>query len=210
MSSAGELCGGCYVVTCVNSDQCRPGARVVVTATNECMATNTTAPCTKPNAALNLQPAAFDQIATSRAPGIVGINYIPVPCVRTGGVHLLVTTGNQYYLAVLIQNVAGPGALSAVYISAGATVLRPVPMKRSFGAVWEVTNLQVVGVPLSFRLVGRDGSILDIPAGLPANWTPQKLYITNKNYNLPAIAKRPVKKPLLKPLLKPLAKPLLP
>lgn len=193
----GAVCGGCWSVKCTGSAQCKAGTEVLVTVTNQCMSTNATNPCTPPNSAVNLQPEAFDIIAKTRAPGIVGATWTPVPCVRTGGVQFLVTTGNQYYMAVLIQNVAGPGALSAVYIKAGAGAF--VAMTRSFGSVWQVNDLDVMGKAISFMLVGYNGQRLVIPNALPNTWAPEKMFNTAINFAPPkataALGKKaPIKK----------------
>lgn len=70
----GAECGACYVAACVNSKQCTNG-RVKFVVTNQCLGENSTSPCVWPKAGLALQPEAFDQIASSRAPGIVPMRY---------------------------------------------------------------------------------------------------------------------------------------
>lgn len=109
-----------------------------------------------------------------------------------GGVQLIVQTGNQYYFAVLIQNVGGPGSVVAVSVSNGKGAF--MPMKRSYGAVWEINNYDIRGAALSFRLTGYNGQILALPNAIPALWQAKALYTTPLNFDL---VPRPVAKQVL-------------
>nr|CCD17875.1 expansin [Micrasterias denticulata] len=177
----GAACGACFVATCANSPQCTAN-RVFFTVTNQCLGENSTSPCVTGRSGVALQPQAFDVIATSRAPGIVPVKFTQVPCRTAGGVQFVVQSGNQYYFAVLIQNVGGPGSLQAVAVSTNGRTFQL--MTRSYGAVWQVSNFDIRRASLHFRLTGNDGQQLTILNALPANWVAKRIYSSLTNFAL--------------------------
>lgn len=115
-----------------------------------------------------MQPEAWDKIVNSRMPGFVSVNFQEVPCGTVGGIQFQVKNSNVYYLAVLIQNVGGPGALGGVDVMFGRGGWKA--MTRSYGAVWAFNGAVVKGVPISFRLTALGGHKLVVPNALPATW----------------------------------------
>ncbi|KAG8071719.1 hypothetical protein GUJ93_ZPchr0006g43855 [Zizania palustris] len=107
-----------------------------------------------------------------------------VPCNWNGvDIAFKVDAGsNQNYLAVLIEDEAGDGELSAVELlqSGGGSWEQ---MQRSWGAVWKYNSAgPALKAPFSFRLTNGSGKTLVASNVIPAGWTPGGTYRSVVNF----------------------------
>ena len=113
------------------------------------------------------------------------IVFCRVPCNYNGRtVNFKVDAGSKpYYLAVLIEYVAGDGDLSAVDImQAGCNWW--TQMQQSWGAVWRVNsnNGQPLRAPFSVRITSGSGKVLVARNAIPAGWTAGRTYRSAVNF----------------------------
>ncbi|OQU93208.1 hypothetical protein SORBI_3001G499800 [Sorghum bicolor] len=181
----GAACGECYRVTCDDSASqwCLPGRKsVTVTATNLCpqtsQKTNLCPPnhelsgddggggwCNPPRRHFDMAQPAWLQIAQYKG-GIVPVLYQRTACVKQGGVRFTVT-GSNYFVLVLITNVAGSGSVKAVWVKGSAT--DRMPMARNWGANWQ-SLAGLAGQALTFGVTSTDGRTVVVPDVVPAWW----------------------------------------
>ncbi|XP_059654376.1 expansin-A9-like [Cornus florida] len=168
----GAACGACFEIKCVNDPEwCNPGAqRLIVTATNFCppnfyQSADAGGWCNPPREHFDLAQPAFLQIAKYQA-GIIPIQYRRVPCEKQGGIRFTVS-GNPYFDLVMVWNVGGDGAVTAVEVKGD----KPnwFPMKRNWGQLWE-THEMLCGQSLSFKVTTSDGKCVTNMDVLPKDW----------------------------------------
>ncbi|XP_057973823.1 expansin-A11 [Malania oleifera] len=169
----GASCGQCYKIMCdseADSQWCKKGVSVTVTATNFCppnyaLPNNNGGWCNPPLQHFDMAQPAWEKIGIYRG-GIVPVIFQRVPCKKHGGVRFTIN-GRDYFELVLISNVAGAGSIQSVSIKGSKT--NWVPMSRNWGANWQ-SNLYLNGQSLSFQVTTTDGATRTFPNIVPANW----------------------------------------
>ncbi|CAD6209624.1 unnamed protein product [Miscanthus lutarioriparius] len=168
----GAACGECYQVQCdqKNSQWCKPGVTVTVTATNLCPAdysqpSNDGGWCNPPRQHFDMSQPVWEKIGVYSG-GIIPVFFQRTACVKQGGVRFTVT-GSNYFVLVLITNVAGSGSVKAVWVKGSAT--DRMPMARNWGANWQ-SLAGLAGQALTFGVTSTDGRTVVVPDVVPAWW----------------------------------------
>ncbi|KAJ1298738.1 hypothetical protein BS78_01G476600 [Paspalum vaginatum] len=168
----GAACGECYLVECDcgASQWCLPGKSVTVTATNLCPPNHALSGddggwCNPPRRHFDMAQPAWLQIAQYKG-GIVPVLYRRTPCVKQGGVRFTMS-GSNYFVLVLITNVAGSGSVKAVWVKGSST--DRMPMSRNWGANWQ-SHAGLVGQALTFGVTSTDGHTVVVPDVAPSWW----------------------------------------
>ncbi|KAK1594074.1 hypothetical protein QYE76_052381 [Lolium multiflorum] len=180
----GKSCGACYAITCDTSrtKDCKPGTSITVTATNFCpqdysKPNDAGGWCNPPRQHFDMSEPAWETIAQYRA-GIVPVNYARTTCRRTGGIRFTIT-GHDYFDNVLITNVGGSGAVSAVSVKGSATSW--TTMSRNWGANWQ-NGAYLTGQSLSFKVQTDDGKSIQADNVVPAYWKYGDTYESYNNF----------------------------
>ncbi|PAN51526.1 hypothetical protein PAHAL_9G600400 [Panicum hallii] len=180
----GASCGECYQVMCdqQNSQWCRPGVTVTVTATNLCppdwsKPNNNGGWCNPPRQHFDMAQPAWEKIGVYRG-GYVPVMYQRVSCSRSGGVRFTIN-GNNYFELVLITNVAGPGSLKSAQIRGTRTGW--VTMSRNWGANWQANNY-LKGQSISFRATATNGQTLEFGNVAGPNWQFGQTFTNGQNF----------------------------
>ncbi|KAI4968341.1 hypothetical protein ZWY2020_057996 [Hordeum vulgare] len=160
--NGGKGCGACY--------QC-PGG-----------------PCQAEAAHFDLSGKAFGAMALPgqddklRNAGKLRIQYNRVRC-NWGGLDIAFKVdggSNPNYLALLIEDEAGDGDLSAVeLLQRGGSW---APMQQSWGAVWKYNAGSTLQAPISIRLTSGSGKKLVATNVIPSGWQPGKTYRSILNF----------------------------
>ncbi|KAM3392563.1 hypothetical protein ACQJBY_013609 [Aegilops geniculata] len=160
--NGGKGCGACY--------QC-PGGPCEAEAAHFDLSGKAFGAMAKPGQAENL-----------RTVGNLRIQYNRVPCNWDGlDIAFKVDAGsNPSYLAVLIEDEAGDGDLSAVELqeSGGSWA----PMQESWGATWEYDSGSTLHAPISIRLTSGSGNKLVATNVIPSGWQAGKTYRSIVNF----------------------------
>ncbi|CAI5489114.1 unnamed protein product [Closterium sp. Naga37s-1] len=167
----GHGCGSCYRVRCVDSPYCKKGVSVTVTIADQCPAGGGW--CCPSCVHFDLNMASFNLIAEQVA-GHIPLVYTRVPCAFNRNIRLT-PTGSDFWINLLVRNVAGPGDLASVHVAeAGSATWKP--MEHDWGAVW--VHRTCLKSPLRFRLTSlMDGQVVETPGPcLPAGWVAGKDY----------------------------------
>ena len=195
----GASCGQCYKIICdyqSDSQWCKKGASVTITATNFCppnyaLPSNNGGWCNPPLQHFDMAQPAWEKIGIYRG-GIVPVLFqrsqyllflllllllffLPyidveqcfrVPCKKHGGVRFSVN-GRDYFELVLISNVAGAGSIQSVSIKGSRTSW--MAMSRNWGANWQ-SNAYLNGQSLSFKVTTTDGVTQEFDNVVPSDW----------------------------------------
>ncbi|KAL6842393.1 hypothetical protein ACP4OV_027820 [Aristida adscensionis] len=181
----GASCGQCFQIMCDSLAEprwCRQGATVTITATNVCppnwaLPSNNGGWCNPPRAHFDMAEPAWLQIGIYQA-GYIPVLYQRVPCVKQGGVRFTIT-GFNYYLLVLISNVAGSGSVASAWVK--GTTTNQVTMTRNWGANWQALA-GLAGQALTFGVTSSGGQIIVFPNVVPANWKFGMTFISNLQF----------------------------
>ncbi|CAI7767368.1 unnamed protein product [Closterium sp. NIES-53] len=205
----GSNCGACFQMRCTGHPSCKPGIMTVpVTVTNICPPNAPGGYCAGNKRSITLPNPVWNQMSKDPSAGVVPVEIKRVRCRRVGGVAFNIT-GKEYYVTAPIQcirisskhisidltfpslprpspaamplNVAGDGAMKRVDISIARGPW--MTMRKSYGAVWDMPGLPVVGMSLSFRLWPVSGTLpLEAWDAVPANWVSNRIYRTAVNF----------------------------
>ncbi|XAR54154.1 hypothetical protein NMG60_11029171 [Bertholletia excelsa] len=183
---SGKGCGACYQVKCMADAACS-GTPVTVVITDECPG----GPCISDPVHFDLSGAAFGAMAVSgradqlRQAGVVQIQYKRVECSYPGvPVAFHVDAGsNANYFAVLVEHEDGDGDLSAVDLKEAPDTDAWLPMKQSWGAVWNLDSSAALRAPFSIKLIDESGRTLVAENVIPTDWQPGKTYRSIVNFN---------------------------
>lgn len=169
--NGGQACGACFELRCVEDPlYCHPGTSIVVTATNFCPP-NYGLPgddggwCNPPRQHFVLPVTAFEKIAMWKI-GTMNVQYRRVRCAKVGGMRFAIN-GKDFFLTVLISNVAGDGAVSGVKVKGSKTGW--LSMGRNWGQNWHV-NADYRGQALSFEVTTSDGKTVTSYNVAPSDW----------------------------------------
>lgn len=186
MWNSGAVCGSCWEVRCrqdapLSGKYCIPGASVVVTVTNQCPQGSEGGWCDRPQHHLDMAYPAWEKIASSGKAGVVETEMRQVPCPnKDGGVSFMIS-GNAFWTQVLVYNVAGPGDLAKVEVSADSGETWS-SLSRNWGTIWSGGG-GLLGHSLSWRLTSiMDSKVLEIHDCIPDNWYLGGTYSCDKNF----------------------------
>lgn len=166
----GSGCGACYKVRCKNPQLCNyDGVNVVMTDYGEGDHTD-----------FILSPRAYSKLALPNvAPelfafGVVDVEYKRVSCQYTGyNVMYKVHERSNYpnYLALVVTYVAGKNDVTGVELWR-EDCKEWVPMRRAFGAVWDMANPPQGSITLRFQATSSTGNTFWMQStnALPDNW----------------------------------------
>ena len=170
--NGGEACGACYEIKCKYIQETNTAKNwcysytksIIVTATNLCPPGSTGGWCNPPNCHFDLPMPAFLQLAQQQG-GVAPVYYRRTPCQRSGGMRFTLG-GNQWFMMILIHNVAGAGDVVAVSIS--CPYVGWTPMYRNWGAIWTCTK--PMHGPLSFKVTTGDGITTIVSNAVGNGW----------------------------------------
>ncbi|XP_028762630.1 expansin-like B1 isoform X2 [Neltuma alba] len=165
----GAGCGACYQVRCKNPRLCdNDGTTVVAT---DYGAGDRTDFIMSPNAFKDLgrNPRASEEL---KKYGVVDIEYRRVPC-RFAGYNVRIkiheSSKYPYYLAIVIQYVPGMSDVTAVEIYQNDRH-EWRPMRRAYGAVFDIVGAPRGPLMLRLRFSGRTGWAQSTKSAIPGDW----------------------------------------
>ncbi|KAH7549685.1 hypothetical protein ACOSP7_025420 [Xanthoceras sorbifolium] len=174
----GTGCGACYQVRCTEPQLCSDdGVNVVATDYGE-----------GDNTDFILSPSAYGSLATEDKSdelfdyGVVDIEYRRIPCRFAGYNNLMVkvheNSNHPHYLAIVVLYVAGQNEIEAVDIlQEDYNEWRP--MRRAYGAVFDMENPPRGRIILRFRVRGSMGQTWVVANNaIPSDWKAGAAYDT--------------------------------
>lgn len=169
----GLSCGQCFEIKCddeVDPQWCIRGASVTVTVTNSCppnpaLPSDNGGWCNLPLLHFDMAMPAWLKVAKYKA-GIVPVAYRRVPCERNNGVRFTITKSSPYFSWVLISNVGGAGAVTAVQMM-GSKGNGWRDMQRNWGQNWQIDE-SLTGQAVSFKVETEDGESESFINALPS------------------------------------------
>ncbi|KAL9256240.1 Expansin-A23-like protein [Drosera capensis] len=165
----GAACGSCYEIYCTNSQFCKNGKSIRITATNFCPPNYTKSHdiwCNPPQKHFDLTQPMFLQIAEYRA-GVVPVKFRRISCSARGGIRLRIAKANNNWILVLVYNVAGAGTISGVKIKGNDGIWRQ--MTRNWGVNYQ-TGGNWYGQSMSFQITATDGRTIEVDYVVPGSW----------------------------------------
>ncbi|KAJ3679908.1 hypothetical protein LUZ60_016186 [Juncus effusus] len=184
----GAACGQCYKIKCDSESNgyksCIKGSSVIVIATSffpmnyyEVLSEEKgLKPATEH---FHISPSMWKKIS-SRPNGVVPVLYQRVPCIKQGGVQFTIS-GKEFFLVVLISNVAGDGSIKSVSIK-GSISTKWNPMSRNIGAYWQ-SNICLKGQSISFSVTLTDGQNIVFNNVVPVDWSFGKTFSSPLQFN---------------------------
>ncbi|CAM8930734.1 unnamed protein product [Rhodiola kirilowii] len=111
--------------------------------------------------------------------GIIPVQFRRVSCVRKGGVRFMINERtNQWWLEIVVQNVAGDGVVVDVKVKGSDTDWNQ--MMRTWGQNWAAAY-PPNGQALSFQVTTSDGTLVYDNVA-PANWAMGQTFNGKKNF----------------------------
>ncbi|XP_054825716.1 expansin-like B1 [Prosopis cineraria] len=165
----GAGCGACYQVRCKNSRLCdNYGTMVVAT---DYGAGDRTDFIMSPNgfSKLGRNPSASAEL---KKYGVVDVEYRRVPCTYAGyNVRIKIHESSRYpdYLALVILYVPGMNDVTAVEIYDNDRN-EWMPMRRVYGAVFDIVGAPSGPLSLRLQLSGRTGWVRSSKSAIPGDW----------------------------------------
>jgi expansin (peptidoglycan-binding protein) len=143
-------CGTCLEVQCTSNDLCdnnNPITVMVYDSCDECEANQ-----------INLYATAFSKFASLDI-GRIGIQYRQVPCPFNGSLTVHIDTfrpSKGGYIKLSLRNVAGTAGINSIAFRTTGTANNWRPLKNTFGAVWEGSQLS--NLPLDLQVTKANGT----------------------------------------------------
>ncbi|KAL8136361.1 hypothetical protein V2J09_002362 [Rumex salicifolius] len=168
----GQICGACFELRCVDDlRNCIPGTSIIVTATNFCapnygFSADAGGRCNPPNKHFVLPIEAFEKIALWKAANMA-VQFRRINCRREGGIRFAID-GTNFFISVLISNVAGAGDIVDVKIKGSQTGW--LPMGRNWGQNW-IISANLKNQPLSFEVTSSNGESVISYNVAPKTWS---------------------------------------
>uniref|UniRef100_A0A453P5T9 Expansin-like EG45 domain-containing protein n=1 Tax=Aegilops tauschii subsp. strangulata TaxID=200361 RepID=A0A453P5T9_AEGTS len=181
---AGEGCGACYKVRCLDRGICSRRA-VTVIVTDECPGGY----CSLGRTHFDLSGAAFGRLAVAghggqlRNRGEISVVFRRTPCKYRGkNIAFRVVEGStSFWLSLLVEFEDGDGDIGSMQLKQ-ANSAQWQDMKHIWGATWSLTPGPLVG-PFSVRLTTlTTKKTLSAQDVIPRNWTPKATYTSRLNF----------------------------
>ncbi|KAK8285088.1 hypothetical protein V6Z12_D08G201300 [Gossypium hirsutum] len=171
-------CGACYQVRCTTSPQICTDKGVNIVVTDYGQGDNTDFILSHHAFEAMAQPGTADRLF---AYGVVDVEYQRVPCQYVGHkiqVKVHENSRNPDYLAIIMLYQAGKSDILSVDIWQQG---KWVEMRRSFGAVFDMSNPPLGAISLRFNVQDSAGSkwAVEAPNVIPPNWKAGVAYDTN-------------------------------
>jgi expansin (peptidoglycan-binding protein) len=145
-------CGTCLEVQCNSTNLCDNNNPVTVMVYDSCDKCDANQ--------INLYATAFSKFASLDI-GRIGIQYRQVPCPFTGGIIVHIDTfrpDKGGYIKLSLRNVAGTAGIGSIAFRTTGTANNWRPMKNTYGAVWEASQLS--SLPLDLQVTKANGTLV--------------------------------------------------
>lgn len=181
---AGEGCGACYKVKCMDHNICSRRA-VTVIITDECPGGY----CSAGHTHFDLSGAAFGRMAVAgygnqlRNRGEIPVVFHRTPCKYPGkNIAFQVNEGStNYWLSLLVEFEDGDGDVGSMHIREASST-EWLEMSHLWGANWCIIGGPLKG-PFSVKLTSlRTSKTLSTRDVIPRNWSPKAIYTSRLNF----------------------------